>query len=283
MTRPPEDKATAVQKPADDATEPASGGMTPTESGPAEPTTTPEAPAPHSGPTPLRDSEGQPGGPPPGPPPEGGPKGPPPDEGVRANVPPPPERDPSADPRSAIVDPSKVHPVTMEMVGDANKRANTAAPAFTSLDENGAKTSLKQVAGGRPLMFYFINAECPCCVEAEPFVERLVVAYTGKANFAGVIDAAPAKAKSWKEANTASFPLVTDPQKSIIKKYGVKNGVYFVLVRPDLTIERVYPGYSKALLKQMTTALDRLTKQSGTQIETKDAPDRPTSGCSFEG
>lgn len=186
------------------------------------------------------------------------------------------------DPKSAIVDMSEVHPVTPEMKSKAGERVGQPAPTFDLTTAEGKPATLASMSEGQPLLIFFINDGCPCCVTAEPFVERLAQANDGRAKVIGMINSGPEKAKAWQQANGLTFPLVLDPSMKTIQAYGAENGVYMALVSPDGQLAQLYPGYSADVLRQIHTEFERYSKTAPRPLDVKDAPAKPTSGCAFD-
>lgn len=55
--------------------------------------------------------------------------------------------------------------------------------------------SLTELAGGRPLLVWFVKDGCPCSVEAAGFYQRLYALYREHVRFAAVIDGGPEVAR----------------------------------------------------------------------------------------
>lgn len=191
------------------------------------------------------------------------------------------ERDASLDPQSSIVPPSKVHPVTPEMQRHADALALKDAPAFSLPDLKGLTMTNATLGPGKPQFFYFINSECPCCVTAEPIVQRLFEEYGEAVEFAGIIDADQKRAQKWAEANGATYTILLDPKKTTIAAFGAEAGVYMAVVNKEGKIDKLYPGYNKESLKELSARLARLGGVEPKAIDFPDAPDKLTSGCTF--
>lgn len=189
----------------------------------------------------------------------------------------------SVDPASAIVDPAAVHPVDAAMQADADRMAGQPTPDFSLPATDGRTwTPDDLVADGRPALVYFINSDCPCCVDAGPYVERLHQAYGDVARVVGLIDADAEKSAAWAKANGMTFPLIQDPGLATIESFGARSGVYIAIVAPDGKINRLYPGYSQTLLGEMGGRLAELAGATPKPFDVTGAPERPTSGCAFE-
>lgn len=186
--------------------------------------------------------------------------------------------DKSQDPKSAILDPSVVHPVTKEMEADAKKAAGMQLPAFSlmsSLDQTVTPASLK----GRAFLFYFINLDCPCCMEANPSFRQLNQAFPG--GVIGVADGPIEKVKRWVKANEPGYEVLADEKQVLAKAFKAINGVYSAQWAKSGKMDKLNPGFSK---KEMAAMLAFLARENGApvpDVKFDSAPDRSTSGCVF--
>lgn len=188
---------------------------------------------------------------------------------------------PSLDPKSAIVPPAKVYPVTPKMASDAAERVGTPAPEFALKDQSGKSWTLASVIEKGPALLYFINHDCPCCSTAQPFVERLSKAFAAHVPTYGVINADKEIAARWSKDNAPSYPLLLDPKQEVIQGFGVHAGVYMVLVGKDGMILRVFPGYSAKSLPALASAMAKAASIEPPKLDWSDAPSEETSGCAF--
>lgn len=187
-----------------------------------------------------------------------------------------PVADPSLDPKSAIVEPSKVKPVTPEMRKDAELGAQKPAPRFDLTAHTGRgynDTYLK----GKATAIYFLHTKCPCCVDANPFFNQLSVAYPGQV--LAIANGNEKTAQAWAVANAAEFPILADPTMGTIKAFGAKFGVVTALVDGTGTVVKLVPGYSKAEFEEMADFLSQ--GETPKVIDFSKAPAASTAGCKF--
>lgn len=189
---------------------------------------------------------------------------------------------PSLDPSSAIVDPSKIHPVTRDMELKAGEQEGRPLPDFELPTTTGLTTTVKKLADGKPALLYFIQKRCPCCVEAEPFFTQLSAAFKGNVVCVGIINGSRAEAQEWAKVNTFDWPIFCDELGANIKKLGVPTGVYSMVINSSGTVSRVFPGYSADSLKEMVDVLSREAKVEAPVVEFKSAPKKLTTGCTFD-
>jgi peroxiredoxin len=187
-----------------------------------------------------------------------------------------PAADPSLDPKSAIVDPSKVKPVTDSMRKDAEAGSQKAAPSFNLTAHTGRTYSEKSLVG-KATVIYFLHTDCPCCVDANPFFNQLAEAYPDQV--IAIANGNIAKSEVWAKANDAKFPILADESKSTIDAFGAKFGVVTALVDGTGTVVRLIPGYSQGEFEEMAEFLAQ--GQDSKKLDWSKAPVASTAGCKF--
>lgn len=101
------------------------------------------------------------------------------------------------------------------------KEGNTA-PAFTGVDQNGNKISLKDYKGKKIILYFFPKDDTPSCTtqacNLRDNYNNLV-----KEDYAviGVSMDAVEKHKKFEQKYSLPFTLIADEKKAIIEKYGV--------------------------------------------------------------
>jgi hypothetical protein len=170
----------------------------------------------------------------------------------------------------AIASRSRVgHPVTARM--------QTAAGATTGRSAR----PLPGAAWGRPTVLIFIKEGCPCSEAAETCFRRLFAAYGDRASFLGVIDGGPSEARQWVVRHQTPYPVLADPDLAIIRAYGAERSAYTALIANGGTIDRLWPGYSAGMLRELGARLAKAEGVAEVQLDVGDAPVELTSGCSF--
>lgn len=195
------------------------------------------------------------------------------------------------DPNLGVADPSAVkdlpihkqedHPVTSEMKEAAASLDAIKAPDFDLPSVEGPSYSLAALTEKKPLLIFFIEKECPCCLGAKFFVDKMLDLYGDSISAVGIINADIGVAKAWKKATKPRFTLLMDPEQKVISAYKAERGVYTTLVAPDGTISKAYPGYSLETLKEMSARIAKLAGVPAKEFVSKAAPTKLTSGCTF--
>ncbi len=174
------------------------------------------------------------------------------------------------------------HPVTPEMAKQSAADSDRPAPSFAMKGGDGKSFSLETMTKGRPLVLVFIKTDCPCSVTAQPFFNELWQAHKKYVTFIGVINKNLFVANRWQKENKVPFPILADPNESLIRKYRAEYSAYSALVTPDGHLEKLWPGFSKEMLHKMNRRLSELTGQETPTLTFPDAPDEMYSGCPFE-
>lgn len=175
------------------------------------------------------------------------------------------------------------HPVTPKMWEKAQELSDVEAPDFVANDLLGRTVSLKSLAGGKPLVLYFIRQGCPCSADAEPLIQKLEKRFMGLATFAGIVGGDRKAGLDWRRKYGTPYPLVLDPNFAISRAFKAPRSVYVALVRADGTIERLWPGYGAAMLADLNERLARGTNTPVKPFDTEYAPkERLAAGCLLE-
>ena len=174
------------------------------------------------------------------------------------------------------------HPVTAEMAKETGNWAKKKAPPIETTTLAGSKWSFA-FAKGKPVFVYFIKKGCPCSTDAEPLFQKLYEQHKGKVEFVGVITSGAKDAKEWQEIHKTPYNILLDEKATIARSYQAKNSVYSALINPDGTIERMWPGYSRDILKAINAVLAAASNQPEKVFDAGYAPIEKSSGCSLYG
>ncbi len=96
-----------------------------------------------------------------------------------------------------------------------------AAPSFTLPDADGNEVSLSDYAGRKVVVYFYPAASTPGCTkQACDFRDNL--AELNDAGFAvvGISPDKPAKLAKFRDAQALTFPLLSDPDRSVLTEYG---------------------------------------------------------------
>jgi hypothetical protein len=113
-------------------------------------------------------------------------------------------------------------------------------------------------------------------------MQRLFDAYGDRATFVGVIDGGPRDAATWKRRHRTPYLVVADPDLKVVRSFGAERSAYTALVRDGETIDRLWPGYSAAMLRDLGARLASAVGAAEAPLEVAGAPDALTSGCPFD-
>lgn len=99
----------------------------------------------------------------------------------------------------------------------------TAAPSFTAQDTNGKTVSLSDLAGKTVVLYFYPKDDTPGCTKQACSFRDNYSAYEGKDIVVlGVSKDDVASHQKFTEKFNLPFPLLADPDGSIIKAYGVE-------------------------------------------------------------
>ncbi len=101
-------------------------------------------------------------------------------------------------------------------------QVNDKAPAFSLLDQDGNKVSLKDFAGKTVVLFFYPKADTPgCTVEACGFRDTYKKIQATGAVILGISADDPSKQKKFEEKFNLPYPLLADTDKKVCEAFGV--------------------------------------------------------------
>ncbi|MDB5345753.1 MAG: AhpC/TSA family protein [Schlesneria sp.] len=167
---------------------------------------------------------------------------------------------------AVLIQPRVGHPVTLWMSQSANTVTGRPAIPFAGLTAD------------KPTIAIFILPGCPCSEAYEPHTHDLFRAYGLHANIIGVVEGSGEDLEEWQQRYQTPFPLIADPDHSIARSYEAKRSAYTVLIT-NRTVNRLWPGYSGDMLREVGTLLATAAKIPEVPINVSDAPKSLISGC----
>jgi len=95
------------------------------------------------------------------------------------------------------------------------------APAFTLPDADGNPVSLADYQGRRLILYAYPAASTPGCTkQACDFRDSLAELNGAGLDVIGISPDKPAKLAKFRDAEGLTFPLVSDPDKTVLSEYG---------------------------------------------------------------
>lgn len=173
------------------------------------------------------------------------------------------------------------HPVTEKMMAETAEKAKKVAPGFTLKDTEGKEVTIGSPSAPRPQFVYFVLDGCPCSFDAEPLFQKLSRRYQGKVDFVAVTNAGQTKAHQWHTQMLVPYSVVPDPKLEVIKAYEAVSSVYSALVTKDGKIEKMWPGYSQDILKEMNAEFAKISGVKEEPFDPEFAPKERATGCAF--
>jgi len=101
-------------------------------------------------------------------------------------------------------------------------KSGSKAPQFTLESDAGETVSLKDFAGKKVVLYFYPRDSTPGCTrEACSFTENISALKKAGAVVLGVSADSVASHQKFKSKYKLAFPLLSDPKKEVIEKYGV--------------------------------------------------------------
>jgi thioredoxin-dependent peroxiredoxin len=95
------------------------------------------------------------------------------------------------------------------------------APAFTALDEQGARVKLSDFAGHWVVLYFYPRDDTPgCTVEACEFTKGLAAFAKLRAKVLGCSTDSPEKHRNFIAKHGLKIKLLSDPDHKVLEKYG---------------------------------------------------------------
>jgi peroxiredoxin Q/BCP len=95
------------------------------------------------------------------------------------------------------------------------------APAFSLPDADGTTVSLSDYAGRRVVVYFYPAAMTPgCTTQACDFRDSLSALAAAGIDVVGISPDQPAKLAKFRDAEGLTFPLLSDPDRSVLTAYG---------------------------------------------------------------
>jgi len=96
-----------------------------------------------------------------------------------------------------------------------------AAPAFTLPDADGNPVSLADFAGSRVVVYFYPAAMTPgCTTQACDFRDSLDSLAAAGVTVLGISPDKPEKLAKFRDRDAITFPLLSDPDRSVLEAYG---------------------------------------------------------------
>lgn len=134
-----------------------------------------------------------------------------------------------------------------------------AAPAFTLRDESGTKVALRDYRGRDVIVYFYPRDDTPGCTkEAQGFRDLWKLIQQEGAVVIGISPDGQASHEEFKTKYDLPFPLLSDPDKKVMRKYGAfgEKMMYgkrtqavirsTVWIGPDGKVKRHWPKVAKA-------------------------------------
>ena len=140
--------------------------------------------------------------------------------------------------------------------------ASSAAPRVRFRTPEGLAISTADVVArgnSLPVLLAFFKTSCPICQLTWPYLERLHLAYGGKAVHVLAVsqNGVEESRRFFEEWGRATFDLVLDPEPRFdaSNAFHVDAVPHFALVSPTGSVEEVFEGWSKTRMEALGARL----------------------------
>ncbi len=173
------------------------------------------------------------------------------------------------------------HPVTQQMRRDTLAMGGRVAYDFELPGTDGRSRKSSAVRNGKPAVVVMTKDGCPCSIESQPFFNELARLYGERVQFVAVMDAKPDGVAKYQSDFKVPYPMFSEMGWRTYKEYRAPRSVYVTLVRADGTVAKMWPGYSKSMLLELSQGLAQLGETDARPFDASMAPETMTSGCAF--
>jgi thioredoxin-dependent peroxiredoxin len=112
--------------------------------------------------------------------------------------------------------------VTAVLPSPQRLEPGSLAPAFTLLDQDERPVALRDLRGGRVILFFYPEAMTPGCTkEACDFRDSLAPLQAAGFTILGISRDEPDKLRRFRERDGLTYDLLSDPDHRVHAKYGV--------------------------------------------------------------
>jgi len=106
-------------------------------------------------------------------------------------------------------------------VSDARLSPGDTAPDFTLTSDTGEEVSLSGLRGRKVIVYFYPAAMTPgCTTQACDFTDSLDSLQAAGYEVLGISPDQPAKLAKFRERDSLTFPLLSDPEKQTLTAYG---------------------------------------------------------------
>ncbi|AHI23464.1 thioredoxin-dependent thiol peroxidase [Corynebacterium vitaeruminis] len=107
------------------------------------------------------------------------------------------------------------------MTENVRLEVGSPAPEFSLANDSGGTTSLYDYAGKRVVVYFYPRANTPGCTkEACDFRDSITQLNDLGIDVVGISPDKPEKLAKFREDHGLNFPLLSDPDKEVLKAYG---------------------------------------------------------------
>jgi peroxiredoxin len=172
--------------------------------------------------------------------------------------------------------------VTPSQLAASNAMVRRVVDGLAVTTADGRQLDWATLSGGAPVVVTFVKQGCPCSLEFEPYFHGVFEAYRDTARFIAIIDDDTSVARRYSEQNSVPYPVIADPERTLIRRFGARNGGYAALLDPEGMIVGYWPGFSASAMSELGHRLSVLANVAERPVATAGLPKNLTRGCPFD-
>ncbi len=162
--------------------------------------------------------------------------------------------------------------------GSAGAAAKNTALDFSAQAGDGTTQTLASLTGEKALVVYFMKSNCGTNGDAIGYFKDIQKAYGDKVNFVGVINTDKSGLDEWQTSFNVEFPMLLDPDKKLIKQYGVDSSITIYAIASDQSVKFVQDGFSQSSLNELNAFMAEAAGQTMASLDFSGAPTSLTPG-----
>jgi peroxiredoxin len=175
----------------------------------------------------------------------------------------------------------ELHFVTPAQLAASGAATGESFRALTAMASDGRQLTWPMLSGGKMVVFVFIKDGCPCSVRFEPFFHRIAAAFEGRVRFVGVIDGSVDVARDYVAKNKVPYPVLADPDHTLISQFKALNAAYVALVDPQGALNTLWPGCSAEMMQDLCRRISAAAGGAECHVDFAGMPGPLTTGCPF--
>lgn len=156
--------------------------------------------------------------------------------------------------------------------------AGADVPQFSLTGTDGKTYTPASLTENGPAFVYFVKEDCTANPRALPLFNELYKAYGDKITFVAVINSEKDAAERWKNFFKADYVALLDPDKQVIKAFGLDHSQHTFLITKEGKIEQAFNGFGQDALEPLSQEMAKVGGGEPAKLDFSEAPRRRAFG-----